>query len=690
MSNKPNRKVILISLVMAASAGFQVYGASDGVSAPAALDNNASGIQTVGSSRNTLTPLNAGVQINTSGGKAVPVGADESAVLAAGNTSVSTDTGSSNEDKAILYLSPNDEDQIRAQSGKTVTEIDFSGVPEEVKAQLLPLLNTKVGDTVSLDGIRTDVGAIGGTGVFSQVSPAFSAVPEGVKITYRLVSNPVVRQVEFTGNTVFKSDYLRSLMNISPNSVLNTVLVNQKIQEIENLYMKQGYILVSVPDVKMGDDGTLHIAIAEGTIENITVVGNKKTKDYVITREMKVKKGQPFNKFLASRSMERIYNLGYFEDVNMRLLPGQKDHDVIIEVDVVEQKTGVVTVGAGYSESDGLVGLLEFGENNLRGTGDKINFHWEFGGSSHGKNYQISYTRPWIDSNGDSLGVSFFDRRYSYDDYNAKGHTIASYDKRRKGYNLTLGRVTGEYQTNYLTWESVRESYDDYDGFSAGSPMTDQPGDWTDPSATVTKNGVTVTNVQRQWYDAIMNNFGRTNSTTFTHVFDSRDNYFNATKGHRLSLSGQVAGHGLGGDYDFYKLTAEGRFYKKLGNGHVLALRLMGGYMSGDAPYTQLFSLGGADTLRGYEDDQFKGRNMYEATLEYRFPIVKKVEGVVFTDMGNAWNVDKSRIPWYMDDNSIHASVGVEIRLQTPIGPIRLDFGHGDENKFHFSFGTQF
>jgi outer membrane protein insertion porin family len=198
------------------------------------------------------------------------------------------------------------------------------------------------------------------------------------------------------------------------------------------------------------------------------------------------------------------------------------------------------------------------------------------------------------------------------------------------------------------------------------------------------------TNVQRQWYDAIMNNFGRTNSTTFTHVFDSRDNYFNATKGHRLSLSGQVAGHGLGGDYDFYKLTAEGRFYKKLGNGHVLALRLMGGYMSGDAPYTQLFSLGGADTLRGYEDDQFKGRNMYEATLEYRFPIVKKVEGVVFTDMGNAWNVDKSRIPWYMDDNSIHASVGVGIRLQTPIGPIRLDFGHGDENKFHFSFGTQF
>lgn len=80
-------------------------------------------------------------------------------------------------------------------------------------------------------------------------------------------------------------------------------------------------MLVSIPNVQVSADGTLHIDISEGIVEDIVIVGNEKTKNYVITRELKLKKGKPFNKFLASRSMERLYNLGYFEDVNMKLLP---------------------------------------------------------------------------------------------------------------------------------------------------------------------------------------------------------------------------------------------------------------------------------------------------------------------------------------------------------------------------------
>ena len=116
----------------------------------------------------------------------------------------------------------------------------------------------------------------------------------------------------------------------------------------------------------------------------------------------------------------------------------------------------------------------------------------------------------------------------------------------------------------------------------------------------------------------------------------------------------------------------------------------MGGYIDGDVAYGNLFDLGGSNTLRGYEDDQFKGKKMYAATLEYRFPIAKKVQGVLFTDVGSTWDIDDGKIPWYDDDDSINWSVGVGLRLQTPIGPIRLDYGHGDQNKFHFSFGTQF
>lgn len=581
---------------------------------------------------------------------------------------------------ASLYLSSNDDSAIEAQVGKTITSVDFEGIPEEVKAKLAPLIQSKPGSTVTVEGIRNDVASLGSIGVFSQIRPVFVSVPEGVKLTYHLVSNPVVKNVEFSGNTVFTSDYLKSIMQIPKDSVLNFVLVNQKLREIEDLYLKQGYMLVSIPNVQVSADGTLHIDISEGIVEDIVIVGNEKTKNYVITRELKLKKGKPFNKFLASRSMERLYNLGYFEDVNMKLLPGKtNEHDVIIEIDVIEQKTGIVTVGAGYSDADGTVGIIELGDTNFRGTGDKVNLHWEFGGAGDGKNYTLSYTRPWINDNGDSLGASIFNRIYKYDDYDANGDKVAEYDKRRKGWNLTWGHVSDEYRTNYFNFESSKESYDDHDGFETGEVMDKY----------LAKNNITDYH-DSDWYKAIMDNFGTTNSFTFTHVFDNRDNYFNASKGRRISFAAQWGGHGLGGDYDFYKFTAEGRFYKALGNGHILALRLMGGYIDGDVSYGNLFDLGGSDTLRGYEDDQFKGKKMYAATLEYRFPIAKKVQGVLFTDAGSTWGIDEGKIPWYTDDDSLNWSVGVGIRLQTPIGPIRLDYGHGDRNKFNFSFGTQF
>ena len=532
---------------------------------------------------------------------------------------------------ASLYLSADDDAAIEAHTGKTIAHVDFDGIPEEVKTKLSPLLQSKPGSTVTAEGIRNDVASLGSTGVFSQIRPNFKEIPEGVDLTYGLVANPIVRDVEFTGNTIFTSDYLKSILQVPEGSVLNFVLVNQKLKEIEDAYLKQGYMLVSIPNVEVTPKGILKVHISEGVIEDIQLVGNDKTKDKVILRELKMKKGKPFNKFQASRSMERLYNLGYFEDVNMKLLPGKEnEHNVVIEIDVVEQKTGVITVGAGYSDSDGTVGIIELGDTNFRGTGDKVNFHWEFGGAGNGKNYTISYTRPWINSNGDSLGASIFNRIYEYDDH---------------------------------------------DGFEWGSEKIDKEHkkDYSD-----------------SWYKAIMDNFGTTNSFTFTHVFDNRDNYFNASKGRRISFSTQWGGHGLGGDYDFYKFTTEGRFYKGLGNGHILALRLQGGYIDGDVSYGNLFDLGGSNTLRGYEDDQFKGKKMYAATLEYRFPIAKKVQGVLFTDGGSTWGIDNGQIPWYEDDDGFQWSCGVGLRLQTPIGPIRLDYGHGDKNKFHFSFGTQF
>ena len=614
MITSRRRKTLLVSAVLISISGFSVFAEAPQM---AGSGNNMSQSSMVDVKSGQATGER---EISNEIGKADALAVEQSQqTVAVGDAS--------------LYLSAEDDAAIASQEGKTITAVDFKGVPGGVKPKLYPLLQSKPGSVVSAESVRNDVASLGSTGVFSQISPSFSEIPEGVQLDYKLVSNPVVHHVEFTGNTIFTDEYLRNIMNIPQDSVLNFVLVNQKIHEIENMYLKQGYILVSVPDVQVTPDGTLHITISEGKIENIVLVGNEKTKDKVILRELRFKKGQPFNKFLASRSMERLYNLGYFEDVNMKLLPGTEgDHNVSVEIDVIEQKTGIVTVGAGYSDSDGMVGIFELGDTNFRGTGDKVNLHWEFGGAGHGKNYQLSYTKPWINSNGDSLGASIFNRVYKYDDYNADGDTIAEYDKRRKGWNLTWGRVSDEYRTNYLNFESVKESYEDEDGFQWGS------GASKETAATKAK-----------WRKAIFDNFGRTNSLTFTHVYDNRDNYFNASKGRRLS-----------------------------------------GYIDGNVSYGNLFDLGGSNTLRGYEDDQFKGSKMYAATLEYRFPIAKKVQGVVFTDMGSTWGIDEGKIPWYKDDNSLNFSVGVGLRLQTPIGPIRLDYGHGDRNKFHFSFGTQF
>lgn len=579
------------------------------------------------------------------------------------------------------YVTSANAESINPYVGKLITGLSISGVTAEQQAQLLPILTEKIGDTVSVDGVFKDVTNLGNTGYFSEVNPVFTTVPEGVKLDFAVTVNPITTGVAFEGNTVYTSEVLTKFMDLQPGQVLNSVYVGQKVQGINAAYARDGYMLAHVDGIRVDDQGVLHVHIVEGIVEDIVPAGNKKTRDKVITREFVQKKGKPFNKFLVRRSVERVYNLGFFDDVNVRMLPGDQDpNNVIIEIDVLEHKTGTITLGAGYSKSDGLMGIIEFGEDNFRGTGDKFKVHWEIGGKKKYKNYQISYLKPWIDSKGTSLGFSFFNREDEYTDYNEDGNEVAEYNKKSRGFNISFGRQTGEYTRDYLTLESRKDSYKWDDDDSSGFRYDKNAGkgkNWNNGSY----------NFANDKY--VDKNFGRINSITWQKVYDSRDNIYEPTRGRRISYTAQWAGHGLGGDFDFYKFTAEARMYKKLGAKNVLAFRARGGFIQGDAPYSQLFTLGGADSLRGYEDDQFRGKYMYNATLEFRFPIVKKVSGVLFTDIGDAW--DAPNVSWYNSKKTFNYGVGAGVRITTPIGPVKLDYGVGKhKNKFHFSFGTQF
>ena len=579
------------------------------------------------------------------------------------------------------YVTSANAETINPYVGKLITGLSISGVTAEQQAQLLPILTEKIGDAVSVDGVFKDVTNLGNTGYFSEVNPVFTTVPEGVKLDFAVTVNPITTGVAFEGNTVYTSEVLTKFMDIQPGQVLNSVYVGQKVQGINAAYARDGYMLAHVDGIRVDDQGVLHVHIVEGIVEDIIPAGNKKTRDKVITREFVQKKGKPFNKFLVRRSVERVYNLGFFDDVNVRMLPGDQDpNNVIIEIDVLEHKTGTITLGAGYSKSDGLMGIIEFGEDNFRGTGDKFKVHWEIGGKKKYKNYQISYLKPWIDSKGTSLGFSFFNREDEYTDYNEDGNEVAEYNKKSRGFNISFGRQTGEYTRDYLTLESRKDSYKWDDDDSSGFRYDKNAGkgkNWNNGSY----------NFANDKY--VDKNFGRINSITWQKVYDSRDNIYEPTRGRRISYTAQWAGHGLGGDFDFYKFTAEARMYKKLGAKNVLAFRARGGFIQGDAPYSQLFTLGGADSLRGSEDDQFRGKYMYNATLEFRFPIVKKVSGVLFTDIGDAW--DAPNVSWYNSKKTFNYGVGAGVRITTPIGPVKLDYGVGKhKNKFHFSFGTQF
>ena len=351
-----------------------------------------------------------------------------------------------------------EESELAPYLNKTLTKISIEGNEEVPAEDILKVTYSKPGLPLTEEDISRDMQAIYGMGWFYDIRPSFQLVPEGVQVTYHVLENPKFDHLEVTGNTKVSTEKIRQIVNLPKGKIVNIRDSNKKLGFVEEQYKRDGYILARITDVRFLPDGILAITINEGIVEDFKVKGNVKTKDKVILREIRLKKGEPFNSTLARRSLNRIQNLGFFEDVNMKLNPGRQPNAVEMEIDVVEMNTGTFGIGAGYSDADGFVGMVSVGDKNFRGTGDSILLRWEFGGEDN-KNYEISYRKPWLDKKETSLGVTLYDLTNEYADYDRKGDEIARYDKKRVGQEVTLGRPQGEFVRHSVTLKHREDKY---------------------------------------------------------------------------------------------------------------------------------------------------------------------------------------------------------------------------------------
>ena len=634
-SKRYQRLALAVALGVGVSAAALPHGfAAEEGAAPVLSDSISATEETM-----TETPVaDAPVLTTTS----VPTSSDERAAAWAAKRPA--------EDEISRYLA--------AQVGKTIMEIKFSGATEATEPTARAALAMHVGDAMTEEGLVKDRDAIYATGYFYDLYPTFEQVPEGVVLTYNVLENPELKEVKIEGNTVESTETLMGLVTVKNGELLNSRTLQENVQAIQEKYRADGYILAKITDLNIAQDGTLTIKISEGNLEGYKVKGNKKTKEYVILREMRQKAGEPFNANQARRSMQRVYNLGFFEDVNVKMNPGVEPNAVIMELDVKEKRTGSFGIGAGYSSADGMVGTVSVSDTNFRGMGDTISLSYEISGDdTDARGYTFMYRRPWLDKKETAGTLRVYNRTYEYDDYDENGNHKESFMRKYSGSEVTISRPMSEFSTNFVTLRNRKDKYVKH----------------TETGNAGNRSGNTA------WLGS---NFGTTRSITLEHVTDTRDNVYEPTMGARASISAEFAG--LGGDFNYQKAILGDTHYLKAGRAQVFVLRGQYGISRGTISEYSQFRMGGQDTIRGYREDQFRGTRMALASVEYRFPIVSKVTGALFADYGGAWS--DGFVP-----EKMHGSVGVGLGLNTPIGPLRLDYGRGSQGgRVHFRVGGTF
>lgn len=593
---------------------------------------------------------------------------------------------------------------ILAQSGAKVVEVAVAGNANINTDAVANAIALKPGDEYSESVVDKDKAAIMALGYFSVVTVHRQDVDGGIKVTYEVTENPKISAINITGNDPIPAETILGVMRTQPGQVLSVPTLNQDIGRIQEFYGEKGYV-VYVEEVQVDPQtNALNIPIVVHRVESVEITGNKKTKTYVFLREMKTQPGTVFNRNTFRDDLMRIYNLDILEYIKeYEINPGSEVGLIKITLPVVEKKTGQVSLGFGYSSRQRLVGQAKLQETNFQGKGQGLNLLWEQGTSSNAvggnASYEVSFFEPWIDRHHTSLNVSLYNKlqyRFSSGVFGS-GSTFADdqfYSERRKGGDVTVSRPLSDNLRLYLggKFENVDANpalLRNADQSLSNLVNIVQTGDVASGSVRL------VHNTRDQdidpasgLYNAISFELGTVDVTEYT----DRD------------ASGNIVANPIAIPFSggYQKTAIDVRRYFSSGGPRVnpqdkrttIAVRLRAGVGSGKMPYFEQFFVGGSESLRGYKEDRFWGTRMLVASVEYRRPVSQGLTGVLFVDYGDAWGTASSfSIPELPQHNGFEGNLGAGIgmRVQTPIGNIRLDYGVGSEGaRTHFSMGHAF